>query len=89
MTYRVRHRTEYAYDQPVTSSYGEMHLLPRDVDGQVCHSTVITIDRARRAVLTERTFDAAGLETGMRTLELTLERLPGERPEAVNSSPAA
>jgi len=44
VTYRVRHRTEYAYDQPVTVSYGEMHLLPREVDGQVCHSTVITIE---------------------------------------------
>lgn len=51
-------------------------------------STVITIDRARQAVLTERTFDAAGAETGVRTLELTLERLPGQGPETVNARPA-
>lgn len=27
--YRVTHRTEYRYDEPVTASYGQTHLLPR------------------------------------------------------------
>ena len=44
VTYRVRHRTDYQYESTVSSSYGEMHLLPRDIPGQVCHSTVVTIE---------------------------------------------
>jgi transglutaminase-like putative cysteine protease len=44
MTYRVRHRTEYQYDSDVSSSYGETHLLPRDLPEQRCHSTLVKID---------------------------------------------
>jgi len=44
VTYRVRHRTDYRYESTVSSSYGEMHLLPRELPGQVCHSTVVTIE---------------------------------------------
>ena len=44
MTYRVRHRTDYRYESTVSSSYGEMHLIPREVPGQVCQSTVVTIE---------------------------------------------
>jgi len=40
----VRHRTEYQYASDVSSSYGEMHLSPRDLPEQRCHSTVIKID---------------------------------------------
>lgn len=32
--YRVTHRTEYRYDEPVTASYGQTHLLPRAAPGQ-------------------------------------------------------
>ena len=32
--YRVVHRTEYVYDDEVTSSYGRAYLTPRDVPGQ-------------------------------------------------------
>jgi transglutaminase-like putative cysteine protease len=32
--YRVTHRTEYRYDEPVTASYGQTHLLPRSAPGQ-------------------------------------------------------
>lgn len=44
MTYRVLHRTEYSYASLVLSSYGELYLLPRDVPGQVCRSTQVSID---------------------------------------------
>jgi transglutaminase-like putative cysteine protease len=33
-TYRVTHRTEYEYEQEVTASYGQLHLLPGDAPGQ-------------------------------------------------------
>ena len=44
MIYRVVHRTEYLYDSEVSSSYGELYLLPRDVPGQVCHSSEVVIE---------------------------------------------
>jgi transglutaminase-like putative cysteine protease len=44
MTYRVVHRTEYRYDSQVSSSYGELYLLPRDVPGQVCRSSRVLIE---------------------------------------------
>lgn len=43
MTYRVVHRTEYRYESAVSASYGEVYLLPRDVPGQVCRSSLVTI----------------------------------------------
>ena len=43
MSYRVTHRTEYRYESEVTSSYGLVHLLPRDLDGQVTSSSQLTI----------------------------------------------
>lgn len=46
MTYRVVHRTEYRYDSDVSSSYGELYLLPRDVPGQVCRTSEVLIDPA-------------------------------------------
>ncbi len=44
MTYRVVHRTDYTYDSEVSSSYGELYLLPRDVPGQVCRSCEVRIE---------------------------------------------
>lgn len=32
--YRVTHTTEYRYEEPVTASYGQTHLLPRAAPGQ-------------------------------------------------------
>ena len=46
MTYRVVHRTEYRYESVVSSSYGELYLLPRDVPGQVCRASHVTIEPA-------------------------------------------
>jgi len=44
VTYRVTHRTEYRYESEVTSSYGELHLLPRDLPGQVCRESRLRIE---------------------------------------------
>jgi transglutaminase-like putative cysteine protease len=44
MTYRVTHRTEYVYESEVSSSYGELHLLPRDLPGQVCRESRLRIE---------------------------------------------
>jgi len=44
VTYRVVHRTEYRYESKVSSSYGELYLLPREVPGQVCRSSSVRIE---------------------------------------------
>ncbi|MGH3717579.1 MAG: transglutaminase family protein [Pseudonocardiaceae bacterium] len=44
MTYQVTHRTEYRYSSPVSSSFGEIVMLPRDLPGQVCVRSRLTID---------------------------------------------
>ena len=43
-TYRVTHRTEYAYESEVSDSYGQVHLLPRELPTQRCSSTTIEVD---------------------------------------------
>jgi transglutaminase-like putative cysteine protease len=42
-TYQVTHRTDYRYEQDVTASYGQLHLLPRDLDRQQRRSATITL----------------------------------------------
>jgi transglutaminase-like putative cysteine protease len=44
VTYRVVHRTEYRYESEVSSSYGELYVLPRDTPGQVCRSSRVHIE---------------------------------------------
>ncbi len=44
MKYRVTHRTEYRYESNVSASYGQLHLLPRDLPRQRCHSAEIVVD---------------------------------------------
>jgi transglutaminase-like putative cysteine protease len=44
VTYKVVHRTEYRYESEVSSSYGELYVLPRDVPGQVCRSSRVVIE---------------------------------------------
>jgi transglutaminase-like putative cysteine protease len=41
--YQVTHSTEYAYEAPVSSSYAQLHLLPRDLPGQQCRSAQIRV----------------------------------------------
>jgi transglutaminase-like putative cysteine protease len=43
-TYRVTHRTAYEYESDVSSSYGQLHLLPRDLPRQRCRSAEIVVD---------------------------------------------
>jgi transglutaminase-like putative cysteine protease len=43
-TYRVIHRTAYEYESEVASSYGQLHLLPRDLPRQRCRSAEIVVD---------------------------------------------
>ena len=42
-TYQVTHRTDYRYEKDVTASYGQLHLLPRDLDRQQRRSATITL----------------------------------------------
>ncbi len=52
-TYRVTHSTKYVYESDVTSSYGQLHLLPRDAPGQRCVSAQVDVVPAP-SVLRER-----------------------------------
>jgi transglutaminase-like putative cysteine protease len=42
--YEVTHRTEYRYEADVSDSYGQLHLLPRNLPGQRCHAAEVVID---------------------------------------------
>ena len=54
MIYRIKHRTTYAYDAPVTASFGRIYQLPGDQDGQHCVKRTITVD-PEPEVISERT----------------------------------
>jgi transglutaminase-like putative cysteine protease len=43
MRLRIFHETAYEYDEPVTTSHHEVHLTPRDGDGQTCVAHDLTI----------------------------------------------
>ena len=45
-SYEVTHRTEYRYESDVSDSYGQLHLLPRDLPGQRCLSADVVVDPA-------------------------------------------
>ncbi|MCB1018231.1 MAG: hypothetical protein KDB10_24300, partial [Acidimicrobiales bacterium] len=68
MTYRVVHRTEYRYDREVFSTYGEARLHPRELPGQRCYSTTLSVDpfpeeyRVRRDFFGNRVAHYAVLE---------------------------
>ncbi len=42
--YRITHRTEYSYEEPVSSSYGQLHMLPCELPIQHCRSARVRID---------------------------------------------
>jgi transglutaminase-like putative cysteine protease len=44
VTYEVTHRTEYRYESDVSDSYGQLHLLPRNLPGQRCQSAEVVVD---------------------------------------------
>jgi transglutaminase-like putative cysteine protease len=41
--YRIDHRTEYFYEQPVSSSYGQLRMLPRELPSQRCRSAKVSV----------------------------------------------
>jgi transglutaminase-like putative cysteine protease len=43
-TYGVTHRTEYEYEEDVSLSYGQLHLLPRDLPWQRCRDAEVVVD---------------------------------------------
>jgi transglutaminase-like putative cysteine protease len=43
LAYRVTHRTEYEYESEVSSSYSQLHLLPRDLPGQRCRTSDVAV----------------------------------------------
>jgi len=43
LAYRVTHRTEYEYASEVSSSYSQLHLLPRDSPGQRCRTAEVVV----------------------------------------------
>jgi transglutaminase-like putative cysteine protease len=44
VTYEVTHRTEYTYQSDVSDSYGELHVLPRDLPGQRCRTAHVVVE---------------------------------------------
>ncbi|MEM8925080.1 MAG: transglutaminase family protein [Actinomycetota bacterium] len=44
--FRVVHATVYRYESTVSSSYGQVCLLPRVMDGQLCHTASIAVEPA-------------------------------------------
>lgn len=42
-TYRITHRTAYTYEDDVSASYGQMRLLPRDLPGQRCVRSSVSV----------------------------------------------
>ena len=44
MRYRVRHQTVYHYGGDVAHSHQLLHLTPRDLANQFCHSRSIALD---------------------------------------------
>ena len=44
--YEVTHRTEYNYEADVSDSYGQLHLVPRDLPRQRCHRAQVVVDPA-------------------------------------------
>lgn len=41
--YRITHCTDYFYEEPVSSSYGQLHMLPRELPVQRCRSAELRI----------------------------------------------
>jgi transglutaminase-like putative cysteine protease len=72
-TYRVTHRTDYVYEQEVSASYGQLHLLPRELPGQRCLTAVIRVEPAPE-VQRER-IDFFGNRTGFFSLHSPHRRL--------------
>jgi len=44
MLFRITHRTEYRYDEPVSANYSEAHLLPRSLPYQSILESDLSVD---------------------------------------------
>src|ERR1700730_5581987 len=44
LTYAVVHTTRYIYESEVSASFGQVHLMPRHLPGQVCRASAVRID---------------------------------------------
>jgi transglutaminase-like putative cysteine protease len=44
MKYLVAHSTAYSYEEEVSTSYGQIHLAPRDLPGQCCDRSEVVIE---------------------------------------------
>lgn len=44
ITYRVVHKTHYTYTEPVSPSYGQLYVLPRDNEDQTCVSARVVVE---------------------------------------------
>jgi transglutaminase-like putative cysteine protease len=53
MIYRVRHRTTYIYEDPVSVSHHLVRLTPRDIPGQLCPESTISVLPAPAVTSTE------------------------------------
>jgi transglutaminase-like putative cysteine protease len=73
MIYRVRHKTTYHYKDPVSVSHHLVHLTPRNVPGQVCHKTQISVLPVPHITATH--FDYFGNTQTFFTLEEPHDRL--------------
>ena len=76
--YRITHRTEYRYAKRVTASYGQLHLLPRELDRQHRRSATVTL-APNAGVLSDRvdffgnTVSYFEIHTAHRRLTVTAE----------------
>jgi transglutaminase-like putative cysteine protease len=76
--YRVTHRSEYRYSQRVTASYGQLHLVPRELERQHRRSVTISLAPTPDALTTRADFfgnDVSYFEihTAHRRLTVTAE----------------
>ncbi|HET9254140.1 MAG TPA: transglutaminase N-terminal domain-containing protein, partial [Pseudonocardiaceae bacterium] len=93
MAYEVTHRTEYRYSAPVSSSFGEIVMLPRDAPGQVCLRSQLTIDpqphdlRERLDFFGNRTayFAVLAPHTRLSVTAMSLVRVSGRLPSGIGT----
>jgi transglutaminase-like putative cysteine protease len=44
VSYEVVHSTRYTYESEVSASFGQVHLMPRDLPGQECRASAVRIE---------------------------------------------
>jgi transglutaminase-like putative cysteine protease len=73
MTYRVTHRTNYQYAEPVSTSYHAVRLTPRSLPNQRCHWSKLVMDPS--PAFSNDTSDYFGNAVVLFTLQEPHERL--------------